>query len=200
MVPAAGGASASHTVTFWNSVRTFALLTHTEQASALRDGRADVANVANAVGKLLRYLTIIQWGITPNRRRGRLAGRRADPRRRAGSRVRPSCVGCPTSPGRVPSKPRCRFLDQRQHRWLRRHPPPEPGGPPRGHSNKRERQNPRSATPVDNFRPRVRVKGTLVRGPGVSWLDRNLGDGSLPAAGMARRPAVAGCGAGRMGS
>jgi cytochrome P450 len=43
------------------SLGTFALLTHPEQASALREGRADVAN---AVEELLRYLTIIQWGIT----------------------------------------------------------------------------------------------------------------------------------------
>ncbi|HEX6353188.1 cytochrome P450 [Actinophytocola sp.] len=40
---------------------TFALLTNPEQAEALREGRAEVAN---AVEELLRYLTIIQFGIT----------------------------------------------------------------------------------------------------------------------------------------
>jgi cytochrome P450 len=40
---------------------TFALLSHPEQLGALREGRADPAN---AVEELLRYLTIIQHGIT----------------------------------------------------------------------------------------------------------------------------------------
>jgi hypothetical protein len=69
------------------------------------------------------------------------------------------------SPWRRSTKPR-RFLDQRQPRWLRRQPPPEPGGPPRGHSTSRCRQNPWSATVVDNFSGRVRANGTVMRAAG----------------------------------
>jgi hypothetical protein len=82
-------------------------------------------------------------------------------------------VGPPAPPGLRQSRTSA-FLDQRQPRWLRRHPPPEPGGPPRGHSNKRERQNPRSARSVDNFLVRVRAKGTLVRCPVMTGSDRTL--------------------------
>jgi hypothetical protein len=47
--------------------------------------------------------------------------------------------------------------------WLRRQPPPDPGGRPRRHSTGGDRQDPRSASAVDNFVERVGADGTSVR-------------------------------------